>query len=927
MRKHFNLIIAICLSCTSVQASNYYFSSTLGNDSRTALQAQNPNTPWKTISQLNASFNSFKPGDSILFYRGDSFLGSLHIQKSGTTAQPIVFSYYGDKTKNSPQITGLIPLLNWVNLGNGISESSCPSCGSTVNIVLRNGTSQTLGRYPNSNAANNGYLAFESHSGSGTIIDNQLGASPNWTGAQLVIRPNRWVVDRDSITLHSGTSIKYNSASGYTPIDNFGYFIQNHISTLDQLGEWFYNAGTKKLDMFFGTANPSLSTVLVSSTDNLVVLNNQNNIVFSGLAFWGSNKDAISISGAQNVSFLHCSIKYSGVNAISGTNTLSLLIQSDTVAFTNNTALALTSNCRNTSILNNVIRNTGVRPGMGQSGNNTYEGILISGNNTTITNNSIDSTGYIGIDFTGDSMLIKNNFVNHFTQTKDDGGGIYTWTGSSNQTVSVNRKIIGNIILNGTGAGEGTDNPADLPSEGIYMDDNTGNVDITGNTVANCGDNGIYIHNAHNITIKQNTLYNNTKQLEMGHDGNCPNCLIVNNSITDNIVVSKWINQNVFGFTSIGNDLAGFGAFDSNYYCRPYDDNFSLYNTYTASGAQVNVIQDLQIWQSAYQKDPASKKSPITFLPYAINSYTGSNMYTNGTFASNINGLYSYSAQSNANVAWDNSGKLDGGALSFSFSPASGLPNISKIIIAAGAVTAGKNYIVKFSLLGTKNNKALDVFFRQSLSPYSNLNTPMYCKVNKVRSEVQLMLTPSVSETNASLVFEIGEQDSTLWLDNIQIQEAAVTMSNPDDNILFEYNISSVPLTIALSSNYIDMKNRGYSGNLTLAPFSSIILLKTPTVTAIQNESAIALPGQMIAYPNPFTSVLTVSVTGATEGENSAELYDLSGRLVLSRTIHLNSGVDHFLLDVNELPPSVYLLKVNSSGKVFQSKVIKMKLD
>ena len=53
-----------------------------------------------------------------------------------------------------------------------------------------------LGRYPNSNAADNGYLTFESHVGKTSITDNQLTSTINWAGAELVIRSRRWVLDR-----------------------------------------------------------------------------------------------------------------------------------------------------------------------------------------------------------------------------------------------------------------------------------------------------------------------------------------------------------------------------------------------------------------------------------------------------------------------------------------------------------------------------------------------------------------------------------------------------------------------------------------------------------------------------------------------------------------------------------------------------------
>ncbi len=925
MKKVCTLFALFVLSVTT-QAVNYYFSSILGNDSRSAIQAKNPATPWKTINKVNSYFSHFLPGDSILFRRGDTFYGSLTIKKSGTAGLPIVFSCYGDPALNIPQITGMIALGSWSNKGNGIWESNC-SGGSSVNVVLLNGAFQVLGRYPNSNATNKGYLNFESHSGSGSITDNQLSASPNWTGAELVIRPNRWVVDRDSILLHSGTNIQFNSATGYTPIDNFGYFIQKSINTLDQTGEWFYNTATKKMDVFFGTSNPQYSTVQASILNNLITLNGENNISFVNLALTGSNKDAISISSAQNITISNCTILYSGANALSGTNTQGLRIQSNRISETNNTALSLSNSCSGSFILNNVITNTGIHAGMGQSGNDTYEGIWISGDNNTIENNTIDSTGYIGIDFSGNNTLIKNNVISHFTQTKDDGGGIYTWTGASNLNPSSNRVISGNLVLYGTGAGEGTDEPLYLPSEGIYMDDNTGNVTISGNTVAGCGNNGIYLHNAHNITVRQNTLYNNTKQLDMGHDGNCPNCLVVNNSLMDNILVSAQTTQPVFGLESISNDLSDFGAFDSNYYCRPFDDNQTINNTYVASGSQVNVSEDLAMWQAAYQKDPHSKKSPLDFSPYTINGYIGSNMYPNGSFASNVDGQYVYSAQNNVYAAWDNTGKLDGGALRFYFTPSSGLVNISKTIIGIGAVTAGQNYIVKFSLLGTKNNKTMNVFFRQSLSPYNTISPVSVCKISSTRTEQQFLISPTVSESNASLIYEIGEQDSTLWLDNIQLYAASISMNIPAGDILFEYNPTSSPLSVSLSGSYMDVKSTSYSGSVVLAPYSSIVLLNKAGHRSVPFAN---LPGsppleslQLTIYPNPVTDMLTVS--GSEDTENRVEVFDLTGKVILTKMIHPAPGEHLFQIDLSELAPAIYLLKVSTLESSSQKMFVKTK--
>jgi len=252
MKNFLTLLLVFCLH--SAWATNYYFSSVSGDDSRTPAQAQNPSTPWRTISKLNAYFNRLQPGDAVLLKRGETFYGSIYISKSGTVNSPIVISAYG--TGNKPVITSLVTLNNWVSKGNGIWESHNSSLDNKISVVLLNGVQQELGRYPNSDAANKGYLTINSHTNN-SITGNESTSYHNWTGAELVLRSRRWIIDRCLIKKHSGSTITYASATGYGAIDGYGYFIQNDIKTLDKFGEWYYNPSAKKLSVYFGSNTPS----------------------------------------------------------------------------------------------------------------------------------------------------------------------------------------------------------------------------------------------------------------------------------------------------------------------------------------------------------------------------------------------------------------------------------------------------------------------------------------------------------------------------------------------------------------------------------------------------------------------------------------------------------------------------------------------
>ncbi|MFZ0817878.1 MAG: hypothetical protein WAM78_20305 [Candidatus Sulfotelmatobacter sp.] len=91
-------------------------------------------TPWKTITQVNAQ--TFSPGDSILFKRGDVWNESLVPPSSGTSGNPIVFDAYG--TGAAPNLTGYyaVPSSAWVHVSGNAWKSPLPATYSTINFCL-----------------------------------------------------------------------------------------------------------------------------------------------------------------------------------------------------------------------------------------------------------------------------------------------------------------------------------------------------------------------------------------------------------------------------------------------------------------------------------------------------------------------------------------------------------------------------------------------------------------------------------------------------------------------------------------------------------------------------------------------------------------------------------------------------------------------
>jgi hypothetical protein len=789
-------MLLLCLKCAF--ANNYYFSTSTGNNAYNSTQAQNPNTPWQTLDKLDSFFTNLQPGDSVFFKRGDVFNGSIQVTKSGAAGSPIVFTAYGQGSQ--PVISGFTMLTQWAAGTNGIQYAPCAACGATLNMVVIDGVEKAEGRYPNK-----GYLYFESHSGTTSITDNQLPSSPNWTGAEAVIRTRRWILDRDSIKSHSGHTINYSSASNTVPYDNYGYFIQNSLQTLDSLGEWYYQPAQKQLNVFWGSANPANSNVQVTAIKNLVNINAQKYITFQNISLTGANENAFYINNAGTIAITNCNITLSGINAIMAMATAGLKIEQDTINQSNNNGFDGEYGITGASIQKNLIKNTGKIAGMGNSGIGFYTAIAVNGSNNTVIDNEIDSSGYEGISFIGDTTLIKNNFINYFALTKDDGGGIYTF-GVTN--TGKQRNIVGNIISNGIGAPNGTDNTTYKAASGIYMDANSNGVNIDSNTVSTCALSGVFIHDAQQINILGNILYNNGSQLLMAEDNT--GAAIKNNVIKNNLLFANTSDQWVIkAFTIFANDLGQYGLFDSNYYCRPLGTDFYIYTSYVQSGAYNIVYYDLTGWKLTYGADMASKKFSSAVTTYTIDSLVGGNKYSNGNFDANINGVI---GSANCGLAWDNSQvTLNGGSVKITRDTTSAPSNHSYAIINIGAVSASKNYILKLSAMGMDSNAVVSFYLRESYSPYKIISTIYKKRIGTARADYQFLVTPVMDTSAACIVMEIENKCQSFWVDNFSVMEAKITQADPKTLTKYAYNATLALKKYTPGSYYLDVKSKNTS--------------------------------------------------------------------------------------------------------------------
>ena len=584
---------------TFANGTNYYISNS-GNDSN---DGRSPDRAWKSITKVNTS--SFQPGDSVLFRKGDKFSGTIIVKNNGTITKPIVYAAYG--IGDLPEFSGFERLTNWNNYGNGIYFANTKAKKS-LNMVVVNGLNTGIGRHPNDN-----YLTIDQYA-NGVLTDNEINEQINWVGATLALRSSKFTLEKRVVNSQNGKQLVF------TPTDyNFGYtngyFFQNHLKTLDKFGEWFCDGG--KLYVYFGNNNPASQDLYVSITDTFALLRYKKHITFQDLSVKGYNEQVFTINSSSNIKIKNCNINFSGNYVVWGgsnwgATSENFLLENCTINNTNTSPIVLYNEFGSAKIINNKINNSGVINGMKKEGGKYAAISTWQTDKLLIEGNEIKNTGFNAICFIGDSITIKNNYIDTFCINLDDGAGIYTYSGSKADD-NAGFVIDGNIVMNGIGNSDGTrDN--EKAAFGIYLDDATDHTIIRNNTVYNCAYGGIYLHNNQHIILDNNLIINNMYQLFINHGSGVPTMPMRNITSTNNTFVSYTSNQKVIYYVTIESAYISMGEFSNNKYFNIETDNPIFTLSLKGWGNAKNYT--LNTWAQITQLDSnSSSKMPSNTIP------------------------------------------------------------------------------------------------------------------------------------------------------------------------------------------------------------------------------------------------------------------------------------------------------------------------
>lgn len=638
-----------------VHATNYYVSAA-GSNSNAGTST---GAPWQTLSKVN-SF-TFASGDSILFRRGDKWIGTIAVGRSNLN-----FDAYGIGPR--PIITGLMSLSGWTEVKPNVYKTSV-SCPNDLRYMTIDGIPTEWARTPNKGQGFNSYnyLASYSNGSPKTVTVASLPASPSKVGKRFFVEGFAWSKIIGKVTAHSGSTLTYTNGAlnifGSNPSfrdlsgsGNALIFIGD-TSDIDSENEWAYDStGTEFY--IYSTANPSTKVIKVSIVQKLFDLAGFGNISIKNIELEGANGASIyKLNGTGNLTFSNIYFNGSGNKGLALSNCDNVTVEDDTAinCYDNTFMLPKSVGNDNASVKRNSIVNNGPHETMHYNGDDQDgAALVISMNNVEIFDNYIWRSYYHGINFGSGSnasnVEITRNRIIRPSVFAGDCGGIYNIFVNSNAvlTAPTNRSVHDNWVDSSICWPYGRKSIQTGSSKGIYNDARTYNVDYYNNLITNC-DMAFANNSPTGVTIRNNTFITsrgvNFRRLNVG---NSTDFSIKNNifSLTSQTAIMYSYYGETMGGQSIAADFAGDVSIDSNIcnsgntaYNADTDEmnstNYSLTGWRTLTGVSTNdvIVPYLPIAETGRKLVTNWTASTVNVtLNYKYSNYTGT-AYNAGTIS------------------------------------------------------------------------------------------------------------------------------------------------------------------------------------------------------------------------------------------------------------------------------------------------------
>ena len=520
--------------------------STRGSDtaSGTAPEAAGDSGPFATLQRARDEIRRLKASQSLkegvtVYVRGGVYelpeTLTLEAQDAGTEGMPIAYRAFRNE---KPTLTGGRTVTGFEPYKGAILKADLTNQklkGISFRQLYFEGKRQWLARYPNADAAHpiSGGWAYadgdpipiykEIPGENKHTLIQRAGDVRTWSRPEegevfVFARYNWWnneipikSVDRETRTI----TLKSDASYAVRPHDR--YYISNLFEELDAPGEWYLDKRTSTL--FFippepltgkSVSVPVLSTVIEMkpgaawltvrgftiecAAGDSVVLKNTEHCLVAGNTIrncGGMRGGGVSVSGGHD-------------NGVAGNDISEIGNSGINLSGGDRATLAPAGNYAD----NNYIHHIGLCYKQGV-------GISLYGVGNRASHNLIHDGPRFAILFGGNNQVIENNHFRHVALETEDVGATYCggrdWISPRGSIIRYNyiHDILGFARVT---KGNTTEWVSPHFSWGIYLDDNSGAVDVIGNIVARCGRALFHSHDARDCVIENNIFVDGGEQ-------------------------------------------------------------------------------------------------------------------------------------------------------------------------------------------------------------------------------------------------------------------------------------------------------------------------------------------------------------------------------------------------------------------------------
>jgi parallel beta-helix repeat protein len=282
------------------------------------------------------------------------------------------------------------------------------------------------------------------------------------------------------------------------------YYVENLREELDAPGEWYLDRQTWTL--YFWPPEPMAGRpVYAPVLKTIVQLDKTAHVTLRGLVIEGCEGTAVMLNNATECRVAGCTIRNvgdyrgSGVSVNGGHH--NGVVGCD-ICNTGSNAVALaggdvpTLTAAENYADNNYLHHVGVYYKQGV-------GVALRGVGNRASHNLIHDTPRMGIMFGGNNLVIEYNHIRHANLETEDTGAVYTggrdWLGSRGTVIRYN--YFHDILGYGRRDGKWV---SPHFAWGVYLDDNTGGVDVIGNLIVRAYRAGIHLHNGRDNHVENN---------------------------------------------------------------------------------------------------------------------------------------------------------------------------------------------------------------------------------------------------------------------------------------------------------------------------------------------------------------------------------------------------------------------------------------